>query len=94
MPIALCCECVACALSEMSLDPLSYFALRFPAPVCCDCGVPMVTVTTVFDHGTADAKKVVSYQCQKCGGTLGASRLPDGRNRVSRPPLAGWLPRV
>ena len=33
MPIALCCECAACALSGMSLDPLSYFALRFPAPV-------------------------------------------------------------
>jgi hypothetical protein len=62
--------------------------------LCCDCGVPMVTVTTVFHHGTADAKKVVSYQCQKCGGTLGASRLPDGRNRVSRSPLAGWSPRI
>jgi hypothetical protein len=32
MPIALCSRCIACVLSGMSLDPLSYFALKFPAP--------------------------------------------------------------
>jgi hypothetical protein len=78
----------------MSLDPLSYIALKFPAPVCYDCGVPMVTVTTVFHHGTPDVMKVVCYQCQKRGGTLGAPRLRGARNSVPRSPLTGWKPSI
>ena len=47
-------------LPGMSVDPLTYIALKFPAPVCNACGIPMVTVTMVFDHATPEAKKVTS----------------------------------
>ena len=81
-------------LSGMSIDPLTYFVLKFPAPVCHDCSLPMVTVTTIFHHATPDVMKVDSYQCQKCGCTLGAPGPRGGRNHVHRLPLAGWPPRI
>jgi hypothetical protein len=93
-PIALCGETEACVLSGMSIDPLSYIALKFPAPVCHNCAVPMLTVTTIFRHATPDVMKVVSYQCQKCGCALGEPRPRGGRNHVDRSPLAGWPPRI
>ena len=47
----------------MSIDPLSYFALKFPAPVCHDCGRSMVAVTTIFNHATPDVMKIVARRC-------------------------------
>jgi hypothetical protein len=52
----------------------SLHALKFPAPVCDECGIPMITVTTIFDPGTPQSAKIVSYKCQKCGCTLGEPR--------------------
>ena len=73
---------VSCVLSGMSIDPLSYSVLKFPPPVCHDCGVPMVTVTTIFHHATPNVVKIVSYQCQKCGITLGDPRPRGNRKHV------------
>ena len=72
-------------LPGMSVDPLTYIALKFPAPVCNACGIPMVTVTMVFDHATPEAKKVISYHCQKCGSTLGEPLRRAGREPVVLP---------
>ena len=69
-------------LLGMTIDLLTYIALKFPAPVCDACGVPMVTVTMVFHDATPEAKKVISYRCQKCGCTLG-----EPRRRASREPV-------
>jgi hypothetical protein len=88
-PIALCGRWVVCVLSGMSINPLSYVALKFPAPVCHDCGLPMVTVTTIFHHATPDVMKVVSYRCQNCGCRLGAPRLRGGGNHHHSPLQVG-----
>ena len=37
-----------------------YSVLKFPAPVCHDCGVPMVTITTIFHHATPNVVKITS----------------------------------
>jgi hypothetical protein len=66
-------------------DPLTYTAMKFPAPVCDDCAIPMVTATTIFHHKTTKTPKVTFYQCQKCGCTLGA---PLGRQYRIIPPAA------
>ena len=68
--------------SGMSAESISYAAIKFPAPVCHDCGVPMVTITTIFHHATPSEVKVVSYQCQKCGTTLGEARQRGSRKHV------------
>ena len=73
---------VACVLSGMSIHPLSYSSLTFPAPVCHDCAVPMLTVTTIFHHGTPNVVRIISYQCEKCGLTLGTPRPRDRRKHV------------
>jgi len=70
----------------MSPKPLSYFAVKFPAPVCDDCALPMITVTTVFRQPKSQPVKVVSYQCQKCKGTLGWLRQRR-RPKHFRPPF-------
>ena len=51
-------------------------------PICDACGVPMATVTTIFQP---DSVKMASYQCQKCGCTLGAPRRRAGRSQVVLP---------
>ena len=66
----------------MSIHPLSYSSLTFPAPVCHDCAVPMLTVTTIFHHGTPYVARIVSYQCEKCGLTLGKPRPRDSRKHA------------
>jgi hypothetical protein len=66
----------------MSIESPRYSVLKFPAPVCHDCGVPMVTITTIFHHATPSEVKVVSYQCQKCGTTLGEARQRGSRKHV------------
>ena len=67
----------------MSIESPRYSVLKFPAPVCHDCGVPMVTITTIFHHATPSEVKVVSYQCQKCGTTLGEARQRGSRKHVA-----------
>jgi predicted RNA-binding protein with PUA domain len=74
----------------MSADPIKYTAIKFPAPVCDDCNVPMITVTSVFRHAIPHVVKIVSYQCEKCGCTLGAPRRRGGRDRADR--LDAWPP--
>src|SRR5215813_7252404 len=76
--IGLCRKVLRAFLKVMSREPLSYFAVKFPAPVCDDCALPMITVTTVFHQAKSQAVKVVSYQCQKCKGTLGWPRQRRG----------------
>ena len=60
----------------------SYRAVKFPAPVRAGCRVPMLTVTTILQP---NAVKVISYQCQKCGWTLGASHQRGERSHVVLP---------
>jgi hypothetical protein len=57
--------------------------IKFPAPICNDCKIPMATVTTIFDPLTPHPVKTVCYECQKCGDTLGSPRLR--RHRVVLP---------
>jgi hypothetical protein len=73
---------VLCA-SGMSAESISYAAIKFPAPVCDECRIPMVTITTIFHHLTAHPVKAVSYECQKCRRTLGAPR--PRRHRIVLP---------
>ena len=61
----------------MSIHPLSYSSLTFPAPVCHDCAVPMLTVTTMFHHGTPYVARIVSYHL-----TLGKPRPRDSRKHA------------
>ena len=49
----------------MRIDPIKHTAIKFPAPVCRDCSIPMITVTSIFRHATPDEEKIVSYECQK-----------------------------
>jgi ribosomal protein S27E len=71
----------------MSIDPLSYVALKFAAPVAPTAASQWFTVTTIFHHATPDVTKVVSYRCQNCGRTLGAPHPRGGRNHVHRSPV-------
>ena len=64
------------------MDPIKYTAIKFPAPVCDECSIPMVTVTSIFRHATPDVVKIVSYQCQKCGSALGWPRHRRGRQVI------------
>jgi hypothetical protein len=66
-------------------DPLIYTAMKFPAPVCDDCAIPMLTMTCILQHKAAKAPKVTYYQCQSCGCTLGA---PLGSRQRAAPPAA------
>ena len=75
------CACLASWNVRQSLT----ISLKFPAPVCNACGVPMVTVTMVFDHATPEAKKVISYHCQKCGSALGGPRRRADRGYLVLP---------
>jgi hypothetical protein len=74
-----------CCAQMFRVDSFTYTAMKFPAPVCDDCAIPMVTATAIFRHGTAKTPKVTFYQCQKCGCTLGA---PLGRHYRIIPPAA------
>ena len=51
----------------MSVDPLTYIALKFPAPVCNACGVPMVTVTMVFNHPHPRQRKSYLITAENAG---------------------------
>jgi hypothetical protein len=64
-------------------NPLTYTAMKFPAPVCDDCAIPMVTLTAVSQHKTGQPPKVTYYQCQNCGCTLGAT--PGARRWAPAP---------
>ena len=66
-------------------DPFTFVAMKFPAPVCDDCAIPMVTATTIFHQKATTTPKVTFYQCQRCGCTLGA---PLGRQYRIIPPAA------
>ena len=74
---------VECVLRKCLPSSISYVAIKFPAPVCDDCRIPMVTVTTIFHQRTPHPVKLVSYECQKCRSTLGAPRLH--RHRIVLP---------
>src|SRR5262249_993124 len=84
--IGLCRKVLRAFLRVMSREPLSYFAVKFPAPVCDDCALPMITLTTVLHQAKSQTVKVVSNQCQKCKGTLGWPRQRRGPKRF-RPPF-------
>ncbi len=73
----------------MRIDPIKHTAIKFPAPVCRDCSIPMITVTSIFRHATPDEEKIVSYECQKCGCTLGPARDRRGRQYFVSP-LSGF----
>ena len=42
----------------MRIDPIKHTAIKFPAPVCRDCSIPMITVTSIFRHTTPDEEKL------------------------------------
>jgi hypothetical protein len=67
----------------MSSESISYVAIKFPAPVCDECRIPMVTVTTIFHHLSPRPIKAISYECQKCRRALGAPR--QRRHRIVLP---------
>jgi hypothetical protein len=58
----------------MKRRPISYIEFKFPAPVCDDCGIPMVTVRTILHHDTLDEVTFVSYRCPICRFTFGEPR--------------------
>jgi RNase P subunit RPR2 len=47
-------------------EPISYMALKYPAPICDRCALPMLTVTTVHRRINSEPLQIVSYHCQKC----------------------------
>jgi len=49
----------------MPSDPITYIALKFPAPVCDDCCLPMVTVTAIRRHALPDVVKVIFFSVPK-----------------------------
>jgi RNase P subunit RPR2 len=55
----------------MPAEPITYLAIKYPAPICDRCALPMLTVTTVHHRAKSEPLKVVHYQCQKCRCTLG-----------------------
>jgi hypothetical protein len=55
----------------MAAQPITYLAIKYPAPICERCGLAMLTVTTVHHRLKSDPLKVICYRCQRCGGTLG-----------------------
>ena len=69
-----CVRVSSCALRMSAHWPVTYIALKYPAPLCDSCGTAMLTVTTILDHRTPQARKAISYQCQTCKMTLGKSR--------------------
>jgi hypothetical protein len=66
-----CVRVLSCALRMSAHSPVTYIALKYPAPLCDHCGIPMLTVTTILNHRTPQATKAISYQCQTCKLTLG-----------------------
>ena len=83
--IGLCRKVLRAFLRLMSPEPLSYFAVKFPAPVCDGSALTMITVTTVFHQAKSQPVKVVSYQCQKCKGMLGWLRQRRMPKRFASP---------
>ena len=76
---------VALAVQDVTREKKRIFLMSGPASSDLTgkaCGVPMVTITTIFHHATPSEVKVVSYQCQKCGTTLGEARQRGSRKHV------------
>jgi RNase P subunit RPR2 len=69
-----------CLAERMSIRPITYMAVNYPAPVCHRCGLAMLTVTTVHPRTKSEPLKVVSYHCQKCDA-LCASWADDGAHQ-------------
>ncbi len=53
-------------------EPVTYLAIKYPAPICDRCALSMLTVTTVYHRKKSEPLKVVHYQCQRCRSTLGS----------------------
>jgi hypothetical protein len=64
------------------MEPITYMAIKYPAPICERCGQLMLTVTTVHHRKKSKPLKVISYRCQRCGCTLGDGRRSDIRTHA------------
>jgi RNase P subunit RPR2 len=68
----------------MAAEPITYMAIKYPAPICERCGQTMLTITTVHRRLTTEPLEVISYRCQRCGWTLGDPRLSGIREHAKR----------
>jgi hypothetical protein len=57
----------------MPAEPITHLAVKYPAPICDRCALPMLTATTVRRRAKSEPLKVTYYWCQKCRCTLGAT---------------------
>jgi Resolvase, N terminal domain len=55
--------------------------LKFPAPVCDNCQLPMLTITEQ-QEGNGRPVNAVSYRCQKCGYRFGGQWRRPGCESV------------
>jgi hypothetical protein len=69
-----------CFAERMFTRPVTYMAVKYPAPVCDRCGLAMLTVTIVHPRTKSEPLKVISYHCQKCDA-LCASWAEDGAHQ-------------
>jgi hypothetical protein len=61
-----------CFAYPMAAEPITYLAIKYPAPICERCGQTMLTVTIVHGRLTTELLEVTSYRCQRCGDTPSA----------------------
>jgi hypothetical protein len=66
-----------------AMEPVTFLAIQYPAPICERCGQIMLTVTTVHKRLKSEPLKVISYRCQRCGYTLGDPRRSGIREQAS-----------
>lgn len=67
--------CVSFVCSPKCFSIRLSASLKYPAPICDDCGCVMATVATVLHPSAPHSVTFTSYRCQRCGCTLGAPRL-------------------
>jgi hypothetical protein len=48
--------------------PVTFLAIKFPAPVC--CGQPMMTITEVHTRKNGDVETVLTFHCDLCKSKL------------------------
>jgi hypothetical protein len=65
--------------------PLTCIDFKFPAPICDDCRIAMVTVTTIFHPRMPDETKFVGFKCHRCGAQFGAAARGHRGQQIAAP---------
>ena len=48
--------------------PVTFLAIKYPAPICCN--QPMMTITEVHTYKSGDVETILTFHCDLCKSKL------------------------